>query len=148
MAVKNNTYNIQEVGLAKALVRQGHVCDIVFWTEFRHSGLVTRVVGQMFVWTDTVSPIHYQQLQSIYNAYQKKINEYGKVYRDRKRRAESFKSKEIENAINLLKENGFEIFAPKGDLYQKLQSFITILAKMVVIWFSPDYLLSLLSYSN
>ena len=33
MAVKNNTYNIQEVGLAKSLVRKGHVCDIVFWTD-------------------------------------------------------------------------------------------------------------------
>lgn len=33
MAVKNNTYNIQEVGLAKALVRKGHICDIVFWTD-------------------------------------------------------------------------------------------------------------------
>lgn len=33
MAVKNNTYNIQEVGLAKALVRRGHICDIVFWTD-------------------------------------------------------------------------------------------------------------------
>ena len=33
MSVKNNTYNIQEVGLAKALVRKGHICDIVFWTD-------------------------------------------------------------------------------------------------------------------
>lgn len=33
MAVNNNTYNIQEVGLAKALVRKGHTCDIVFWTD-------------------------------------------------------------------------------------------------------------------
>ena len=33
MAVKNNTYNIQEVGLAKALIRKGHICDIVFWTD-------------------------------------------------------------------------------------------------------------------
>ena len=33
MSVKNNTYNIQEVGLAKALVRKGHHCDIIFWTE-------------------------------------------------------------------------------------------------------------------
>lgn len=32
MDVKKNTYNIQEVGLAKALVRKGNVCDIVFWT--------------------------------------------------------------------------------------------------------------------
>lgn len=33
MDVSCNTYNIQEIGLAKALIRKGHQCDIVFWTE-------------------------------------------------------------------------------------------------------------------
>ena len=33
MDVRNNTYNIQEVGLAKALVRKGHQCDVLFWTQ-------------------------------------------------------------------------------------------------------------------
>ena len=33
MDVKYNTYNIQEVGLAKALTRKGHKTDIVFWTD-------------------------------------------------------------------------------------------------------------------
>ena len=33
MSVENNTYNIQEVGLAKALIRRGHKCDILFWTN-------------------------------------------------------------------------------------------------------------------
>lgn len=33
MDIKHNTYNIQEVGLAKALVRAGHQCDILFWTD-------------------------------------------------------------------------------------------------------------------
>ena len=34
MAVgKNATYNIQELGLASALVRAGHICDIVFWNS-------------------------------------------------------------------------------------------------------------------
>ena len=33
MNVKNNTYNIQEIGLAKALIRKGHICNIVFWTD-------------------------------------------------------------------------------------------------------------------
>ena len=31
--VQFNTYNIQEIGLAKALVRKGHKCDIVFWAD-------------------------------------------------------------------------------------------------------------------
>ena len=31
--VTRNTYNIQEVGLAKALVKRGHPTDILFWTD-------------------------------------------------------------------------------------------------------------------
>lgn len=31
--VTKNTYNIQEVGLAKALTRRGHHTDILFWTD-------------------------------------------------------------------------------------------------------------------
>lgn len=32
-SLENNTYNIQEIGLAKALIRKGNICDIVFWTN-------------------------------------------------------------------------------------------------------------------
>ena len=122
--------------------------NAMFWVEFRNSGLLTRVEGHLFVWTNAVSPIHYQQLQSIYNTYQRKVNRNYDTYREKKKRQELLKSKEIEDAVNLLKENGFEIFAPKGNLYQKLQWHILKVVKIVVIWFSPDYLLSLLSYSN
>lgn len=31
--VENSTYNIQEIGLAKALVRKGLSCDVLFWTN-------------------------------------------------------------------------------------------------------------------
>lgn len=31
--VKKRTYNIQELGLAKALVRKGNICDLLFWTD-------------------------------------------------------------------------------------------------------------------
>lgn len=41
MDVERNTYNIQEVGLAKALVRKGHVCDIVI----KGGILVTAMIG-------------------------------------------------------------------------------------------------------
>lgn len=92
----------------------------MFWVEFRNSGLLTRVEGRLFVWTNAISPIHHQQLQSIYNTYQKRINRNCVAYRERKKREELLKSKEIEDAINLLKENGFEVLAPKGNMYQKL----------------------------
>ena len=94
--------------------------NIHFWVEFRESGLLTRVEGHLFVWTSAVSPIHHQQLQSIYNSYQRKINAVRDRYLEKKARQEFLKSKEIEDAVNLLKDNGFEVFAPKGNLYQKL----------------------------
>ena len=31
--VEKQTYNIQEVGLAKALMRRGHQFDLLFWTN-------------------------------------------------------------------------------------------------------------------
>lgn len=31
--LEKQSYNIQEVGLAKALVKKGHCCDVVFWTN-------------------------------------------------------------------------------------------------------------------
>lgn len=45
MDVERNTYNIQEVGLAKALVRKGHICDIVFWTDKEEKNITITVKG-------------------------------------------------------------------------------------------------------
>lgn len=45
MSVKKNTYNIQEVGLAKALIRKGHICDIVFWTDKNEETITIPVEG-------------------------------------------------------------------------------------------------------
>lgn len=33
MDIRHRTYNIQELGLAKALVRMGNICGVVFWTD-------------------------------------------------------------------------------------------------------------------
>lgn len=30
--IQHNTYNVQEIGLAKALTRMGHQCDVLLWT--------------------------------------------------------------------------------------------------------------------
>lgn len=87
MDVKHNTYNIQEVGLAKALVRKGHHCDIVFWTDkqekeekvlvdnkvitvfYRRSKVVLKNaiyknLDELIEKYDVVQPAEYNQLQS------------------------------------------------------------------------------------
>lgn len=40
---KNSTYNIQELGLASALVREGHTCDIVFWIKDKEKSITYQV---------------------------------------------------------------------------------------------------------
>ena len=41
----NNTYNVQEVGLAKSLVRAGHSCDVLFWTDRNETDVTIPVNG-------------------------------------------------------------------------------------------------------
>lgn len=88
MTVKNNTYNIQEVGLAKALVRKGNICDIVFWTDKQEETMTIPVDGcgkvqvfyrygktklkntiftgcnELFAQYDILQPCEYNQLQA------------------------------------------------------------------------------------
>lgn len=46
MEVKNASYNIQEIGLARALVKKGHQCDIVFWTDKEEKEVQVDVNGK------------------------------------------------------------------------------------------------------
>lgn len=86
----NKTYNIQEVGLAKAIIRAGHSCDILFWTDkeecdvhipvngtsreivvfYRHG--FTKIKNTVFVKCkslfekyDVLQPCEYNQFQSL-----------------------------------------------------------------------------------
>lgn len=103
-----------------AFVAMDHIAAL---NEFRkhsiQSGLLVRVEGDMWTWKNQL-PIHHQTLQGIYVRYQKKANGYASAHYARKKREEVLKSKEIEEAVNLLKSNGFEVFAPYKGLYKKL----------------------------
>lgn len=91
----------------------------LFFLEFRNSGLLVRVEGNMYVWKNKL-PIHYRTLQSIYSRYQKRANGYVRTHLEKKSRAKDLKSKEIESAISLLKDNGYEIFIPCKGLFKKV----------------------------
>jgi len=88
MSVIRNTYNIQEVGLAKALVRKGQDCDILFWTDKEEENItidagdnksitvfyrrgITKLkntvydhCGELFEKYDILQPCEYNQIQS------------------------------------------------------------------------------------
>ena len=41
--VRQNTYNIQEIGLAKALNRRGCQTDLLFWTDGEEKCVVSEI---------------------------------------------------------------------------------------------------------
>ena len=66
----------------------------------------------MLVFTD--KPVHFNKLQEVYLQYQKKVNEYSRKARDKKKHKISEnenENEEIANAINFLKSKGFKIFS-------------------------------------
>lgn len=105
-SIQSGDLPLAEEDFRNALKACGIPSNSLFFAEFRNSGLLVRVEGDMWTWKNQL-PIHHQTLQGIYVRYQKK-------------REEVLKSKEIEEAVNLLKSNGFEVFAPYKGLYKKL----------------------------
>lgn len=45
MDVEKNTYNIQELGLAKALTKRGHTCSLLFWTDKNEEDKTVKTEG-------------------------------------------------------------------------------------------------------
>ena len=105
MEIKNNTYNIQEVGLAKALVKKKYECDILFWTEGEEEEIKLHVeqksitvyyrrafsilkntiytqVKDLFEKYDVIQSSEYNQLESVWLAakYPKKTIVYHGPY--------------------------------------------------------------------
>lgn len=105
MDVENNTYNIQEVGLAKALIRKGNECAILFWTDKKEKQVRIKVddaylnvyyrravtvlknaiytqAGDLYEKYDVLQSSEYNQLESIWLAlkYPKKTIIYHGPY--------------------------------------------------------------------
>ena len=60
MNITNATYNIQELGLASALVRAGNICDIVFWTNNEEKKITYNVPN-----TNRKLTIYYRRARNI-----------------------------------------------------------------------------------
>lgn len=96
--------------LKELLKEYNLVSNSLFIGELRKSGIL-QTKRKMLVFTD--KPVHFNKLQEVYLQYQKKVNEYSRRARDKKKCNKISENKdeqeEIENAINFLKSKGFRI---------------------------------------
>lgn len=97
--------------LKELLKEYNLISNSLFIGELRRSGII-QTKKKMLVFTD--KPVHFNKLQEIYLQYQKKVNEYSRRARDKKKynkiSENEDENKEIMAAINFLKSKGFKIF--------------------------------------
>lgn len=95
-----------------------------FWRIFRDSGLVQETSRGMFMFTSK-EPINIHALEKVYKNYQLSLRRYNEKAKKPKVETQEVTPEEnpeamIQFAIDLLKEKGYQIFAPVGVIYQQL----------------------------
>lgn len=98
--------------LKELLKEYNLVSNSLFIGELRRSGII-QTKKKMLIFVD--KPVHFNKLQEVYSQYQKKVNEYSRRARDKKKcnkiSEDKNEQEEIANAINFLKSKGFKIFS-------------------------------------
>ena len=91
----------------------------VFFVEFSKN-ILTKNNGQYTWRPDKIKSIHFTDLGYAYEQYSARTKSYMNKWRNKKRQCNTLNKAEIDKAVKLLKENGFEIYAPCGECYKKL----------------------------
>lgn len=83
--------------------------NLLFWSVFRNSGLVSMIEEGLYCFNDPRKPIHFTKLSEIYRQYQEKTTVYHNKWHDKKKQKDVLKRQDIQAAIKLLNENGFDV---------------------------------------
>ncbi len=95
----------------------GIPCNALFWSKFEKSGLIQKIDNNSYIWTNPKRPIHYQELDNIYQEYKNTFDRYYHTYQEKKIKKNT---QVLQDAINLLKENGFIILKQEGNMFEQL----------------------------
>lgn len=82
----------------------------IFWDILRKSDLINKLDFDLYQFTNPTTPIHYLKLECIYKEYKDKVNTYNVRCKTKKEEESNSNKVAIQEAIQLLKANGFEIF--------------------------------------
>lgn len=119
---------ISKSEMLKNLAQCGLPTNSTFWSIFRNSIIIEEVSKGMYKFKGK-EPIHISALETIKRKYQEYHRKYNKkvikpevqeILPEKKKDNVEEKNTTIQSAINLLKEQGYVIFAPIGIMYSKL----------------------------
>ena len=101
--------------LQTQLKKVGIPANAVFFATLVKYKVLKRISRSQFIFSNN-DPIYFKLLENAYKDYSGRLNKYMDTYRENKAK----KSQEVQDAIQLLKNLGYEIYAPEGELYSKL----------------------------
>lgn len=82
--------------------------NILFWDVFRKILNIQRIEGDLYCFHNS-KPIYISKLDLIYNEYKERWKQYYNNWYNKKRRVDTLKRDDIQEAIKLLNDNGFEV---------------------------------------
>lgn len=103
--------------LRKKLKENGIISGKMFISELIKYGILTKDYLGSLHFADS-KPVHYTSLHEVYLNYLETTAKYERNRRSKQ--SKDFRDSEINAAIQLLKQAGYEVFAPVGDLYSKM----------------------------
>lgn len=101
--------------LQTQLKKAGIPANTVFFTTLVKYRVLKRISRSQYIFSNN-DPIYFKLLENAYKDYSDRLNKYMDTYRENKAK----KSQEVQDAVQLLKSLGYEIYAPVGELYSKL----------------------------
>lgn len=95
--------------ILNAFKNSGIPSNELFWIEFSKSNILTKVNKDIYRFSKPFEPIYINDFTRIYLSYKEKRDRYQNKWRDGKKKRKLMKSEEIQNAIKLLNNLGYEI---------------------------------------
>ncbi len=130
-----------EIDFRSALKHCGLPSNLVFWSEFKHSNIISKIGKDLYCFTEPDKPINYKKLEVIYKKYKKRSECYKNTWIANKNGNALFVRPDIIEAIKLLTDNGFEVIMRANNLIKQLISiykyiqFISSLQILTKIYF-------------
>lgn len=105
MSAIDMRYLLKQIGLPS---------NSLFWSILSSSDLIIKLGYRQYQFIN--EPIHYTKLEAVYAVYKERVDSYANKHRLSKKLSKN----SIKRAVAMLKNQGFEIYAPVGKLFQKL----------------------------
>ena len=95
--------------LCQEFKKYGIPSNSTFYADICKSEIIIRIEKGLYRFNDPNKPIHLEKVKDLFDKYHKRKNLYQKTWYNKRKEVDITERPDIKAAIELLKQNGFEI---------------------------------------